>query len=285
MPARDPHESILGLVCGYAPKAFNRKYLVILEGYADESESGGTGQGNAYTLAGYISTAPNWIAFSKEWETVCDTEPMTPDFHMAKAWRIKGEYHWKSEDERDSKIAELAGVIQKWSKYRVDAVLSRPAYEFIVRGKLPKQIDDPYFICFYNAILASCNLLKKVGHEDVVDWIFDKQGPLMETQCVGWYHWVKQHMPPEISKYLGSTPIFRHDTELLPLKAADIYAWLVRRHLDLEQRQGIPMGERLERLLDAYGVSCQATPENLGELVQSGGMLLRQECLFHLPAS
>lgn len=277
-----PGDFIYGLTCCYAPEARKRKCIVVLNGYLDESEGGGTGRGHSYVLAGYVATAPDWIEFSKDWDAVCKEAPSTPDFHMTKAWGMPGPYKWHSVEDRNAKINDLAGVIDKWASYRVDVVLSRPAYEDIVQGRIPPNLDDPYFICFYNAILASCHLLNKLNVEGIVDWIIDKQTPITEDQAVRWYHWVKAHQPMEISKHLGSTPIFRHDSEALPLKAADMYAWTIRRHLDEEQTQGQPANNRLEGLLNKRGVSCHATPEHLVDLVNSGGRRLQANCGFYL---
>jgi Protein of unknown function (DUF3800) len=258
---------------------------VVLQGFADDSGSGkGTGQGNVFVLAGFISFAADWKRFSDELEELCDCDPQTPDFHMAEAYRIKGKYKWKDESQRDAKIRDIVSLILKHSRYRVDTVLARPNYDMLVRGKLPQQIDDPYFICFYNVILSACHLLNKLGVERTVDWIFDEQGPI-GAEAVRWYYWVRENVPPDVQKRLGSTPIFRDDGAVLPLKAADMYAWQIRRHLAEEQPKHLAHNDNLDGLLSLHGVSCYMRPEDLENLVASDGLLLQAACQFFLPPS
>lgn len=256
-----------------------------LQGFADDSGRGkGTGQGNVFVLAGFVSTADDWKHFSDELESLCDRDPKTPDFHMAEAYRIKGKYKWKDEAQRDAKIRDLVTVVLKHSRYRVDTVVARPNYEMLVRGKLPQQIDDPYFICFYNVILSACHLLNKIGIEGTVDWIFDEQGPI-GIEAVRWYYWVRENAPAEVRMRLGSTPVFRDDNLVLPLKAADMFAWQIRRHLAEEQPKGIPHNDNLDSLLSLHGVSCYMRPQDLENLVDSRGMRLQAACDFFLPTS
>jgi hypothetical protein len=46
---------------------------------------------------------------------------------------------------------------------------------------------------------------------------------------------------------MGGEPVFKHDKDLLPLKAADLFAWQIRRHLDLEQPNRIPHNDIVKR--------------------------------------
>jgi hypothetical protein len=275
-------EHIDGLVCGYSRKLRESRCLVVLQGFADDSGSGrGKGQGNIFALAGFISPAADWKLFSDEWEEVCNCDPKTPDFHMAEAYRIKGKYRWKDEDQRDDKLTKLVSVLRHHAGYRVDSVLKREHYEQFVRGKLPPMIDDPYFICFYNVVLSACHLLNKIQAVGTVDWIFDEQGKI-GREAVEWYYWVREHAPPKVRARLGVTPTFRDDNEILPLKAADMFAWQIRRHLNEEQPKGKTHGDALDTLMQMYGVSCRFRSEDLSGLVQSGGVLLKADCGFRL---
>lgn len=173
-------------------------------------------------------------------------------------------------------------IILKNARYRVDTVLARPNYDLAVRGRLPQQIDDPYFICFYNLILGAGHLLNKLGVEGTVDWIFDEQGPI-GLEAVRWYYWVRGNAPGDVQRRLGSTPIFRDDNAVLPLKAADIFAWQIRRFLAEEQPRGIPHNDNLDQLMSLHGVSCYMRPIDLESLVESSGIRLQASCEFFLP--
>lgn len=252
---------------------------MVLRGFVDDSRtSDGPGKPNAFVLGGFLATADDWIQFSDEWEDTCNRDPQTPDWHMVEAFRIKGRYHWKDADQRDTRIRELVSVITKHAKYRVDAVVSAGNYDLIVRGKLPREIDDPYFLCYYTVVLGIADYLDKANIEGKVDWVFDEQGPL-GVECVRWFEWVRQNVPENVRRRLGSSPIFQHDRDVLPLKAADVYAWQLRRYLAIEQPQGIPFNDNLNNLLAIRGISCYVRPEDLEVLVSSGGLTLRSKCV------
>jgi hypothetical protein len=92
-------------------------------------------------------------------------------------------------------------------------------------------------------------------------------------------------MRPQLQRMFGRKPVFGHDKNLLPLKAADIYAWQIRRHLDREQPQGIPPNDYIETLLDLHGASNNIKGEHLGEFVANvgHGLMLKADCGFYLP--
>lgn len=237
---------------------------MILKGYFDES---GSSTGNVYVLAGFFSTAEQWELFSDEWEEICNREPKTPDFKMRKAIRLR-EYGWSGE-QRDTRIKELANLIRKRAAYRIDAVTARPNYERIVRGNVPSSLDNPYFILFLNVILAMSEYLSNLDIKGTVDFVFDKQEDFVEEQCVHWHRWIKRNVDSEIGSRLGSVPVFRHDKDVLPLKAADLYAWQIRRHLNEEQPLGVRVNQTLDSLLNMHGVSCNVRPEELATLAYS----------------
>lgn len=258
---------------------------MVLCGFVDDSRtSDGSGKANPFVLGGFLATADDWIQFSDEWEDARDREPKTPDWHMAEAFRIKGRYYWKDEGQRDTRIRELVSVITNHVRYRVDAVMSAGNYDLIGRGKLPRKIDDPYFICYYTVVLGICDYLDKSNIDGKVDWVFDEQGPI-GVECVRWFEWVRQNVPENVRRRLGSSPIFQHDRDVLPLKAADVYAWQIRRHLAIEQPQGIAHNDNMEALLRVPGISCYVRPEDLKGLVSSGGIMLKANCLHRNPAN
>jgi len=216
-------------------------------------------------LAGFLSSAELWEQFSDEWQAICERDPKTLDFHMAKAFRLK-EYRWR-EEQRDTRIRELVDLIIKKALYRVDCNMIRPVYDLIVKGRIPPEIDSPYFVLFYNIIISIAEFMDHTNLEGTVDWVFDDQGPI-GAECVRWYEWIRDHARPEVKRRLGSTPIFRHDKDVLPLKAADIFAWHVRRYVSQEQLTKLEHNIILSYILcNIPGSSCIIQPEDLSRFV------------------
>jgi Protein of unknown function (DUF3800) len=255
---------------------------VTLRGFVDES---GSSDGNVYVLAGFVSTPSLWESFSREWVTLCEQDPKTPDFHMKKAIRLK-EYRW-DQTERDKRLRDLTGLIRKRARFRVDAVTAHPDYEHFVRGKIPVQIDDPYFVLFYNVILAMAEFMDLLNLRGTVEFVFDRQNKGTEQRCAGWYPWIRDHVASRIKQRLGTAPIFRHDKDVMPLKAADLFAWHIRRHLNEEQPRGVTHGDILDSLMGMHGISCNVRGEDLENLVSSvtRGLSLRSHAEYFLPYS
>jgi hypothetical protein len=204
---------------------------------------------------------------------------------MNKARQLVGPRY--SEAQLSERVKELTGLTKRRAMYRVDAATAHPNYERIVKGKIPEEIDSIYFVLFFTVILATARLMDMEGLEGTVDFIFDNQGKTIEVECVRWYNWIKQHpqVPLNVKQRLGSTPIFRDDNAVLPLKAADMYAWHLRRHLNEEQPKKIPPGDYLQSISEMFGASCLVRPEDLASLVYAikGGLMFQSQCGYLVP--
>jgi hypothetical protein len=192
----------------------------------------------------------------------------------------------KTRNKNSRRVADLAQLIIKRTMFRVDAVLVHENYDLAVKGKVPPEIDSPYFPVFYEVILACARYMEVTGQEGTVDWVFDEQGKI-GTESVRWYQWIKDHARPGLKAKLGSTPVFRDDCKMLPLKAADIFAWQIRRHLTEEQPKGIRHNGILDSFLAIYGASCNLTGEDLDSLARqyqsNSGLLFKSHARFYFP--
>jgi Protein of unknown function (DUF3800) len=243
-----PSDGVRALVCGFASPTRQRRLLVMLRAFIDDSGSEPTGK--IFVLAGLLSTAERWERFSNEWASICDQDPKTPDFHMSNAHSIKGGYWGEgTEDElratRDARLLALAQTIRKHSIVRVASGMAWRAYEAAARGRVPHEIDNPYFFLFWRVIRAVARWQQKTGLREKVDFVFDDQGKI-GLRAVGWYDHYLAVMNDDEKCIVASTPIFRHDNIVLPLKAADMCAWYYRREL-IERWHHMRRGERYNR--------------------------------------
>jgi uncharacterized protein DUF3800 len=256
-------------------------------GFVDDSGSGrGIYSGDVYVLAGFVSTAERWKDFSDSFSAICDKEPKIEDFHMYEVYRPKSKYRWQDEKQRDERVAEVVNLIKEKALYRVDSVLAWPNYERIVKGRVPPEIDSPYFLLYYNTILAFAHFMDQANVVGTVDWVFDDQGALGQ-HALSWYSFIRDNIDNQVKKRFGSTPVFRHDKEFLPLKSADVYAWQVRRHLAKEQPVGIRHNDRLDSLLSIFGTSTIVEADHMQDFVwhsQLGmGLMLKSMACHFIP--
>ncbi len=104
-----------------------------------------------------------------------------------------------------------------------------------------------------------------------VAWVFDDQGRTGK-EAVKSYDLVRANVLPEVRHKMGAAPIFRHDKNVLPLKAADLYAWQIRRHLDKEQPNRVAHNDYLDVLAaQVYGVSNVIEGEHMEDFVANIG--------------
>jgi len=263
---------------------------VVLKAFIDDSGSDGPQppgrdgktRGNIFTLAGFMSTAEQWEMFSDKWEVLSNEPPQTPDFKMVKAYRKGGpdSYRWKSVEERDEKIVRFTDIITAHAGYRLQMHMPWPDYLSIVKGQVPENIDSPYFLLFHNIIVCSANFMDLMQLDGTVDFIFDYQGKFGENalgedengdaRAVNWHRIIRSLVPDRVKSRMGSTPIFRHDKDVLPLKAADLYAWQIRRYYDVQQPRGeLEVNETLRSIYDMYGCESRIRGPHLEDFVIS----------------
>lgn len=215
-----PRQAIEALVSGYKADKRARKVLVVLQGYIDDSGSDKRAD-KRLVLAGYIQTAEVWAAFSDDWALALAADRSLPSLHMIKSFR------GFSDRERAQKLDKLAAVIAKHRPLSIEVSVSRKDYTEILQANMPYDFRHPYFPCFVGVLQAVSQTLIEEGLSGPIDLIFDDQGNVGHS-AVLWYSPFKL-ADPKLAAILGGTPIFRSDEDVLPLQAADMLAWHVRR--------------------------------------------------------
>jgi hypothetical protein len=202
-------------------------------------------------LAGFISTADRWDAFSDEWQAACLGHPATPDFHMVDAWNIKGS-HWGFEQDptipvdellarRNRRIEELIEIIRKHVIVGMFAALDVRSYRAIVAGNVPQHVDNPYFLLFWHLHFAAAKWCLANGYEqETVQFTFDDQSTT-GINAARWHDAVTRGVPADAARILAVAPEFAHDNDVLPLKAADVAAWILHRDAN-EQKRAVEGG-------------------------------------------
>jgi hypothetical protein len=209
----------------------------------DDSGETDEGVSPVIVLGGFIGNSLQWAAFSDEWKAALDKEPALDYFKMVEAENLRGQFSkgrgW-TDDARDERISALTDVIRSRVQARVSISLNRDDFIAHVRtARAPKRtslLDKAYGVLFHHAIftVAAHHVVRNI--QQPVDFIFDEQGSIGNEAVAEWDR-VKA-ICADMAKsgrtnflpYLGSRPIFRDEKTFLPLQAADLYAWQVRRH-------------------------------------------------------
>ena len=92
--------------------------------------------------------------------------------------------------------------------------------------------SNPYFHCFYQLIVMVVYAQKNIGAGDPVVFVFDEQGK--EGRAIRDLWSILRFMVPDddVKAIMELEPVFGDDKEFLPLQAADLAAWQIRRYLN-----------------------------------------------------
>lgn len=224
-----PSDHIRALVSGYGPSKRGSHLMAVIQAFVDDSGNS-DGNGNpVFVLAGYVSSAEKWTAFSDAWDAECDRAPKIENFKMAHANAFRGDFDgWRRED-RDARLGKLAEIIRQHTVLRIQTSMAWDDYNAILRGNLPGLSDSPYVWLFWRLISDLTDWQKARGLCQRVDFIFDDQGSI-GAEAVQWFQVIRDVAGPDIQARVGSVT-HKHDSDVLPLKAADMWAWHVRRYL------------------------------------------------------
>lgn len=225
-PAAD---RVIGPLSGLAPSMWERRVLMNLQAYIDESQDE-----EFFTLAGYIAAPQDWAKFAQEWEKILHFAFIGPNnvrrFKMSemhsggRADYANVFYHVIQQHVRSGisitfKISDLGRALDRITLdgKPINWGLWRNPYVFAVRGMtdfLNRCRDE-----------VPANIL---GPDDKIDFIFDDKKFEKSVIITGW-DMIRENMPKETAALYGISPRFEDDEEYMPLQAADFWAWWIRR--------------------------------------------------------
>jgi hypothetical protein len=195
-----------------------------LKAYIDGS---GTGAPDPLVLAGYVAPAETWAAFSEEWQARLDMNPKLEYLKMNEM---------AQKPERRERTIWFYRVIEDFVSASVSCVVHTEALKRVLAETrlwqaIPESdrgsLDNPYYFAFAAIISMMSRHSKEIGLSEPVDFIFDNESEKVQA-LAAWEHMKRQSLP-SIRKLLGETPMYRDDRTTLPLQAADLLAWWIRK--------------------------------------------------------
>jgi hypothetical protein len=231
------------IVCGLRHDLYSRFSVAMLKAFIDDSGSGGDSPW--YVLAGYLGTVEGWDAFDSKWLDVLHEHPYIEYFKSSEAESLRPDGQWAgvSKEQRDAKIDALIGVIGHCTRRAVCAPIRQRDYDELVKGKIPPVWDSPYFFLMPSIISASINIERIDGESESVDFVFDNDQKHEKGS-----NRLNAALMLMRSNYGSLVNVsFRDEKKFIPLQAADLLAWQIRR------RYSVPNDRRrhFEKALDA----------------------------------
>jgi Protein of unknown function (DUF3800) len=232
-----PSASIRDLVCGFPPLIRGRRLLLALQAFIDES--GAPNHAGVLVLSGFVARAKQWENFSDDWQRILDMQTRLRYFKMNEAVRLKGQFRGWSDDRRDERLKLFYGAIEKHVSFFLSCSVPFKEFDAAIAAMPVKPPLHPYHLAFL-AIMGQLRIRQnELGIEDKVDFIFDEQVMERTLLLENWDSVVSATPEGELA-FVGRTPIFRDDEDVLPLQAADLLAWLQRARWEEENQGGAP---------------------------------------------
>jgi hypothetical protein len=224
-PAQD---RIWAQVSGLRPTCADRRVLMVLQAFIDDSAD----KTGTFVLAGHIATAEVWATFAKEWEELLP-------FGIRDNY---GSFYFKMSEmvtipSRMERVGAFYRIIEKHDVIPISCQLNiselhRVQSRFWI---LHKTFDwGPYrdpFICAFRGLMDSVHDLRQditlLPANEIIDFIFDQQSQ-KKLILRAWDEYIETK-PPAVRALYGSAPRFEDDRKFLPLQAADLWAWWIRK--------------------------------------------------------
>lgn len=208
---------------------------MILNAYIDESESE-----DIFAMGGFAAPADEWGAFSDKWRSALATKPSIHSLKMSDAMRLRGDFYKWSPEARDEKLRLLYSVIDDHISFAVGAVIHMYAYRDIYRKDdlLRTPGTTPYVIALASLVSSIARHQIQIGMPEKIDFIFDER-VMEQSRILEAWPALYANAPSDVKPMLGRTPIFRSDKNLVPLQAADLEAWWLRKAWEARLRSDI----------------------------------------------
>lgn len=211
---------------GTEPGFLDDRRLLALQFYIDDS---GKNDPPVFILAGFVATIDSWVEFSRRWR---DALGGLPYFKMKDANRCNGVFKGFSHAERDQKLIELASIIRDQVEFGIAIAIPHDAYNRVFTGKMMKAYDTPFTLTHSLMMNRVHKFLTEVGNHDEVDVIFDRQLD-NEKDIIASAELGQEKMFPDVRRRFPTLPSFADDKRALPIQAADMLAWHIRRSWNL----------------------------------------------------
>ena len=190
-----------------------------MQAYIDDSMA----DGRALVFGGLIASSERWEAFSIAWQRCLDDAPwdvfkMKNVSHRCTGKRLEhARRHYRTMREHVHGaicfVVPLEPLARVTAQYELTATLA---------GK-------PYYWASKGIINGLAQNQKAWGLKEPVDFIFDER-PEEEKVTIryGWEIYLRT-IPDDISSVTGKPPVSADDKSVLPLQAADMWAWSCRK--------------------------------------------------------
>ena len=189
----------------------------MLQAYIDDSKQDGI----ALILAGYVAHDSEWAKFSVEWNELLSIRPPWQRFKMSEIMAAGG-------DESLERAKHHFRLVEKYALAGFTVAVPIADHSSAAQEtSVPVEVRNPYFFAWRAIISLYAANCGQMGLDEDLQFIFDQQSE--GTFITNEWNAIRGATEHKLRRRLTSTPIFRSDDEHLPIQAADMLAWWVRK--------------------------------------------------------
>ena len=131
-------------------------------------------------------------------------------------------------EETMERVVHHYRLIEKYALKAFCIAVPRAALIKAVRDYgMPKKLENPYYLAWRTIISELLSWQREENNFEPIDFIFDLQSE--STLIVTAWEGFQANMPEPFQKMAQNMPIFRRDEDFLPLQAADLLAFWMRK--------------------------------------------------------
>jgi hypothetical protein len=212
--------------------------LVFLRAFIDDSVAQ-TGDKRLF-YAGYLHRADAWAEFSEAWDWELHQWPAIDCFKGS-----GNQFDGWDPNLRQAKIENLAKIIQAFEPFSFHFSLNRKMFEEVLKPVAPYGFSQPHFHTCFAVMAGLARHAAEEGFTTPIEFIFDEIDGVNEDVKFVFRDMIKG-LPKEVRALISGEPWFKSDREkqFMPLQAADMLAWHVRREHEYPDRP-LPLAKEL----------------------------------------
>jgi hypothetical protein len=199
--------------------------LVSLQAFIDDSASD-IGDRRLY-MAGYLNRADKWALFSEAWREELKAAPSIDYLKMSEANVLEGQFAGWTTVARDAKLRGLVRMINHFEPLSFEFSVSREEYYLQVRPVAPRGLGNPHYVCCLGVMFGLARYVDSEKVKIPIEFIFDQQTGVSDDLTLFLDHSKKSL--PKGARTLIASMTFADDKQFLPIQAADMLAWHLRR--------------------------------------------------------
>ncbi|SDC02216.1 Protein of unknown function [Bradyrhizobium brasilense] len=203
-----------------------------LQAFVDAS---GNGDPNVLVIAGYVARASDWAKFSEAWKQ----KLLEADLRRLKMNEMT---------ERRQRQHIAAYFYRTIEEFKIEAAIScvfdTAGLRRFVSTYIPdspsldmQAVRNPYLYAARQIIKNLALGQERMGLLDPVDFIFDNEAE--KARLSPHWDWFRSSLRPEVRRLMGRDPIYQDDETCMPLQAADLWAWWVRKWHEEGNEDGV----------------------------------------------